>query len=584
MLKRTVTCGELRKQYSGQIVVLNGWVNRRRDLGGLIFVDLRDRYGIIQVVFDPEQGKELLATAHKLGAEDVIAVRGVVRNRPSEAINTEMPTGDIEVLANEITILNPAKTLPFLVTDRSTGLEDLRLKYRYLELRTKELQNTIALRHKAAQSVRKFYTDNDFLEIETPFLMKSTPEGARDYLVPSRNHKGRFYALPQSPQTYKQLLMISGFDRYFQIVKCFRDEDLRADRQPEFTQIDVEMSFVEEEDVMECTELMLQRVFKDVIDVDLDLPFPKMSYEEALATYGSDKPDLRFGMKIHTLNKLIAQTEFKVFQTVVGSGGVVAGICVPGGARFSRKQIDELTEKVCSWGAKGLAFAKVSETGLEGGISKFLSIIEKKLINEFNAQAGDIFLFIADGQSVTYPALGNLRQTVTKQLNIIPKNIFKPLWVTRFPLVEWSEEDQRYIAVHHPFTSAVPEERRLMKTRLKNVHARAYDIVINGQEIGGGSIRNHTPEMQTEMFDVLGIGKEEAEAKFGFLLDALSFGAPPHGGIALGFDRLVSILCGVDNIRDVIAFPKTTSAASLMDGSPTTVSPQQLKELGIKIV
>jgi aspartyl-tRNA synthetase len=584
MLKRTVTCGELRKQHSRQTVILNGWVNRRRDLGGLIFVDLRDRYGMTQVVFDPEQGKELLMAAHKLGAEDVIAVRGIVRNRPDDAVNTEMLTGDIEILANEITILNPSKTLPFLVTDRSTGLEDLRLKYRYLELRTKELQHTIALRHKAAQSVRKFYTDNDFLEIETPFLMKSTPEGARDYLVPSRNHKGHFYALPQSPQTYKQLLMISGFDRYFQIVKCFRDEDLRADRQPEFTQIDVEMTFVEEEDVMESTELMLQRVFKDVIDVDLDLPFPKMSYEEALATYGTDKPDLRFGMKIHALNNLMAQTEFNVFQTVIESRGVIAGICVPGGARFSRKQIDELTEKVRSWGAKGLAFVKVSETGLESGISKFLSVIDKELINEFNAQAGDIFLFIADEQSVTYPALGNLRQIAAKQLNIIPENIFKPLWVTRFPLVEWSEEDQRYIAVHHPFTSTVPEERRLMKTRLKNVHARAYDIVINGQEIGGGSIRNHTVAMQTEMFDVLGIGKEEAEAKFGFLLDALSFGAPPHGGIALGFDRLVSILCGVDNIRDVIAFPKTTSAASLMDGSPTTVSPQQLKELGIKIV
>ncbi len=584
MLKRTVTCGELRKQHSGQTVVLNGWVNRRRDLGGLIFADLRDRYGMTQVVFDPEQGKELLTAAHKLGAEYVIAVRGLVRNRPDEAVNTEMLTGDIEVLANEITILNPAKTLPFLVTDRSTGLEDLRLKYRYLELRTKELQRTIALRHKAAQSVRKFYTDNDFFEIETPFLMKSTPEGARDYLVPSRNYQGRFYALPQSPQTYKQLLMISGFDRYFQIVKCFRDEDLRADRQPEFTQIDVEMSFAEEEDVMECTELMLQQVFKDIIDVDLDLPFPKMSYEEALSTYGSDKPDLRFGMKIHTLNTLMAQTEFKVFQTVIESGGVIAGICVPGGAQFSRKQIDELTEKVSIWGAKGLAFTKISEKGLESGISKFLSAIETKLINEFNAQTGDIILFIADKQSVTYPALGNLRQTVAKQLNIIPENIFKPLWVTRFPLVEWSEEDQRYIAVHHPFTSAVPEERRFMKTRLKNVHARAYDVVINGQEIGGGSIRNHTVAMQTEMFDVLGISKEEAEAKFGFLLDALSFGAPPHGGIALGFDRLVSILCGIDNIRDVIAFPKTTSAASLMDGSPTTLSPQQLKELGIKIV
>jgi len=583
MLKRTVTCGKLRKEQTGQAVVLNGWVNRRRDLGGLIFVDLRDRYGITQVVFDPEDNKELFAKAHKLGAEDVIAVKGVVRARPGDAANRDLPTGGIEVLAQAIEIFNSSKTLPFLVTDRSTGLEDLRLKYRYLELRTKELQHNIALRHKAAQSVRKYFTGNDFFEIETPFLMKRTPEGARDYLVPSRIHKGKFYALPQSPQTYKQLLMISGFDRYFQIVKCFRDEDLRADRQPEFTQIDVEMSFVEEDDIMTHTESMLKQVFKEVIDVDLDSAFPRMSYEEALLKYGSDKPDLRFGIPIQTLNSLAARTEFRVFQNIIESNGTVAGICVPGGAQFSRKIIDELTTKVRDWGARGLAFAKVNENGLESGIAKFLNSIEKDLIGNFDAHAGDILLFVADKKNISYPALGNLRLAVAKQLNLIPANIYKPLWVTRFPLVEWSADDQRFVAIHHPFTSAVPEERDLMKTQPEKVHARAYDIVINGQEIGGGSIRNHTTEMQSEMFDILGIDKAEAENKFGFLLDALAFGAPPHGGIALGFDRLVSILVGVDNIREVIAFPKTTSASSLMDGSPTAVNDHQLKELGIKI-
>jgi len=584
MLKRTVTCGELRKEQTGKAIVLNGWVNRRRDLlGGLIFVDLRDRYGITQVVFDPEYNQELFAEAHKLGAEDVIGVKGVVRARPGDAANRDLPTGGIEVLAQAIEIFNSSKTLPFLVTDRSTGLEDLRLKYRYLELRTKELQHNIALRHQAAQSVRKYFTGNDFFEIETPFLMKSTPEGARDYLVPSRIHKGKFYALPQSPQTYKQLLMISGFDRYFQIVKCFRDEDLRADRQPEFTQIDMEMSFVEEDDIMTHTESMLKQVFKEVIDVDLDSAFPRMSYEESLLKYGSDKPDLRFGMPIQTLNSLAARTEFKVFQNVIESNGTVAGICVPGGARFSRKIIDELTAKVRDWGAKGLAFAKVTENGLESGIAKFLTSIEKDLIGIFDAHAGDILLFVADEKNISYPALGNLRLAVAKQLDLIPANIYKPLWVTRFPLVEWNADDQRFVAMHHPFTSAIPEERDLMKTQPEKVHARAYDIVINGQEIGGGSIRNHTPEMQSEMFDLLGIDKAEAKNKFGFLLDALAFGAPPHGGIALGFDRLVSILAGVDNIREVIAFPKTTSASSLMDGSPTTVSNRQLKELSIKI-
>jgi len=583
MLKRTRNCGELRTENIGQVVVLNGWVNRCRNLGGLLFMDVRDRYGMTQVVFDPETDKDLFGSARNLGLEDVIAVKGVVRPRPKEALNTELPSGAIEVLAQEIEILNTSKALPFLVTDRSTGLEDLRLKYRYLELRTKELQRTILIRHRAAQSVRKYYTENNFLEIETPFLMKSTPEGARDYLVPSRIYKGHFYALPQSPQQYKQLLMISGFDRYFQLVRCFRDEDLRADRQPEFTQIDVEMSFVEEQDVMQSTEAMLRQVFKEIIEVELDNPFPCLTYENALQTYGSDKPDLRFGMPIHTLNELAASSDFKVFQTTTTNNGTVAGICVTDGSQISRKNLDQLTEKAVSWGAKGMVSVRISDNGLEGGIARYLNSIEKELIQEFNAKTGDILLFIADRSEIVYPVLGNLRLAIASLLNLIPANVYKPLWVTRFPLVEWSAEEQRFVAVHHPFTSAVPVERQLLKTNPAQVHARAYDIVINGQEIGGGSIRNHTPEMQREMFDLLGISKEEAENKFSFLMNALAYGAPPHGGIALGFDRLVAILAGVDNIREVIAFPKTTSAASLMDGCPTPVSEKQLAELGIKL-
>ena len=581
MLKRTVTCGELRRENLRQTVVLNGWVNRKRDHGGLSFIDLRDRYGLTQVVFDPEVGEKLLNKAKKLGAEDVVAVKGVVRIRPQASPNREMSTGEIEVLAQELEILNKAKPLPFLITDRSTGLEDLRLKYRYLDLRTKDLQRTIAIRHSAAQSVRKYYTENNFYEVETPFLMKSTPEGARDYLVPSRIHKGKFYALPQSPQTYKQLLMISGFDKYFQIVKCFRDEDLRADRQPEFTQIDVEMSFVEEEDVFKSTESMLRYVFKEVIGIELVNPFPRMTYENAVKLYGTDKPDLRFGMEIHKLNKIADKTDFKVFKSVIDNDGIVAGICVPGGANLSRKEIDKLTEKARNLGGKGLVFTKITENGLEGGIAKFLFSAIKEITQEFDANIGDLLLFVADQKNITYPVLGNLRLEVVKKLDLIHTDTFKPVWVTHFPLLEWSEGEQRYIATHHPFTSSVPEDRALLDKEPEKVHSRSYDIVINGQEIGGGSIRNHTVEMQEEMFEVLKISKQESRKKFGFLLDALSYGAPPHGGIALGFDRLVMILAGVDNIREVIAFPKTTSASSLMDGCPTDVDKQQLKELGI---
>jgi len=584
MLKRTLTCGDPRVEHVEQIVILNGWVNRRRNHGGLIFVDLRDRYGLTQVVFDPQSGEKIMTLARKLGLEDVIAVRGKIRRRPENAVNREMATGDVELLAIELEILNEARPQPFLVTDRKTGLEDLRLKYRYLDLRTSELQRNIAIRHKTYQSVRNFYYEHNFYEIETPFLTRSTPEGARDFLVPSRLCQGRFYALPQSPQQYKQILMVSGFDRYFQIVRCFRDEDLRADRQPEFTQIDVEMSFVDEEDILQSTEEMLIRVFREVAGINLESPFPRIPYDEAMGQYGSDKPDLRFGYEIHTLDKIVEWGEFEVFNKALASGGTVAGICFPQGASITRKLIDELTEMVKKMGVQGLAFTRVTANGLEGGIARFLTPVAREIIAEFDANDGDIIFFSADSREKTYSALGVLRLEIAKRLQLIPANVFKPVWVTRFPLLEWSAEENRLVAMHHPFTAAVPEEAELLATNPAQVHARAYDIVINGHEIGGGSIRNHTVEMQKRMFDVLQINPETAQEKFGFLLEALSYGAPPHGGIALGFDRLVMVLASAENLREVIAFPKTTSGASLMDGSPAPVEEQQLKELGLQLI
>ncbi len=585
MLKRTVTCGELRAENEQQEVVLNGWVNRRRNLGGLIFIDLRDRYGITQIVFDPEENSEdIINLSKKLSYEDVIAVKGSVRVRPGDMQNKEMETGDIEVLAGDLKLLNKSAALPFMVADRESAYEETRLKYRYLELRTKELQKTLAIRHKAAQVVRDYYTGNDFYEIETPVLMKSTPEGARDFVVPSRIHHGKFYALPQSPQTYKQLLMVSGFDRYFQIVKCFRDEDLRADRQPEFTQIDVEMSFIDEEDIFNHTENMLKKVFKAVIDVDLPEQFPRMTYHDAISKYGSDKPDLRFGYEIHTVNEIVEDCDFKVFTSVVNSGGKVAGICVPGADFYSRKQIDLLTDFAKKYGAKGLAYVKVTGDGFDKGIAKFINPIKEALTSEFNAKPGDIIFFVADDEKVTYKTLGAVRLNIAKTLELIPENEYKATWITDFPLFEWDEEEERYMATHHPFTSVRDEDKPLLDSAPEKATARAYDVVINGYEVGGGSIRIHDNDMQMKMFNALKINEETAREKFGFLLDALAYGTPPHGGIALGFDRLVMLLAGTDNIRDVIAFPKTTSAASLMDEAPSYISQRQLDELHINVI
>lgn len=583
MLKRTVTCGELRAQDDNKTVVLNGWVNKKRNLGGLTFIDLRDRYGITQIVFDPEVDRDLLKKSQGLGHEDVIAVKGKVRTRPEDAQNPDRETGEVELLAEEMEVLNTSETLPFMVTDRSTALEELRLEHRYLDLRTAELQKTIETRFQAAKKTREYLNNLDFYEIETPFLIKSTPEGARDYVVPSRIQKGKFYALPQSPQTYKQLLMISGYDRYYQIVKCFRDEDLRADRQPEFTQIDLEMSFVEESDIMDLTEKMLREIFAEVVDVKLPEKFPRMTYDQAIRRYGSDKPDLRFGNQIETLNDIVIKSDFRVFTSVVEGGGTVAGICVPHADQFSRKVIDDLTAKTQDWGAKGLAYTKVGENGLESGIAKFMKPISEELIDKFTAEPGDILFFIADDTRKTYPILGHLRNELANRLDL-REDGFKPVWITEFPLLEWEEDQERYIATHHPFTAVVSEDMDKLEKNPEEVQARAYDIVINGYEIGGGSIRNHSVEDQKKMFKALNISKEEYEKKFGFLLKALSFGAPPHGGIALGFDRLVMLLAGVDNIRDVIAFPKTTSASSMMTKCPDAIDPQQLKELGLKII
>lgn len=567
----------------GKTVTLTGWVDTRRNLGGVVFIDLRDRFGKTQVVFNPQLSPDIHDMATSLRSEFVISVTGTVELRPEA--NPEMATGTIDVIGSELSILNRAETPPFHIDDDIDASEDIRLKYRYLDLRRPILQRNLLLRHKMYQLVHRHFDELNFIEVETPVLMKSTPEGARDYLVPSRVQRGKFYALPQSPQTYKQLLMVSGFDRYVQIVKCFRDEDLRADRQPEFTQIDVEMSFVDEDDVQAVTEGLMQLLFKELKGIDIPLPLPRLTYKQAMELYGSDKPDLRFDMKITTVSDLVKDSGFKVFSESVKNGGVVAGIAVPGASAFSRSQLDNLVDYAKSLGAGGLAYIKWTEKGLESSIEKFLGKeLLEKIANAMDARKGDLMLFASDTWQNAYAILGALRLELARRLNLIDETKWNLLWVTEFPLLEWSEEEQRHVAVHHPFTSPHPDDIALLDSDPGKARARAYDLVLNGTEIAGGSIRIHDSALQQKVFTLLGIGPEEANKKFGFLLNAFKYGAPPHGGIAFGFDRIAMLLTGSKSIREVIAFPKTASAVSLMDDAPSEVDEQQLKELHIKIV
>lgn len=583
-LKRNVNCGKLRIEDSGKEVILNGWASTVRNLGGLIFIDIRDRYGITQVIFEPENNPELAEKAKEIKSEYVVWVKGIVRARTSP--NHNIPTGLIEVLGNGFGIINRSELPVFPIEDNIDTNEELKLRYRYLDLRRQELQKNFIIRNHLYQIVHKYYYENDFIEVETPVLMKSTPEGARDFLVPSRINKGKFYALPQSPQIFKQILMISGFDRYMQIVKCFRDEDLRSDRQPEFTQIDVEMSFIERDDIINITEKLFVRIWKEILNIDLPEPFRRMSYAEAMAKYGSDKPDLRFGMEIKHLNSGLNDSQFKVFQDTLSSNGLIASINIKGAANFSRKNLDELTDFAKKYGAKGLVWMKFADGEITSPALKFLNEEEIKYIKEENhAEDGDLILISSDKYKRVLTILGALRLEAAKRTGIIEsvKDKFEFLWVIDFPLFEFDEETNRYYAMHHPFTSPLEEDFHFLDSEPDKVRAKAYDIVCNGSEVGGGSIRIHNNEIQQKMFEKLGLGEKEIEDKFGYLIKALRFGAPPHGGIAMGVDRMVMILSGTDNIRDVIAFPKTTSGLSLMDGSPSAVDISQLHELGIDL-
>lgn len=585
MDNRTTYCGLVTESYIGQEIILKGWVQKRRDLGGLIFIDLRDREGVVQIVFNPDFSKEALAVAETIRSEYVIEVHGKVTMRDEAVINPKIKTGKVEVQVSEVTIINKSETPPFQIEAETDSSEDVRLKYRYLDLRREPLANTFKMRHQITRAVRNYLDESGFYEVETPVLTKSTPEGARDYLVPSRVQEGEFYALPQSPQIFKQLLMIGGFDKYYQIVKCFRDEDLRADRQPEFTQIDIEMSFVDQEDVMSMNEGMLKRIMKDVKGIDIVTPFPRMTYEEAMRDYGIDKPDTRFDMKLVTLNELASKMEFKVFKGAVESGGAVKAIVVKGVSdKYSRKDIDALQEYAKIYGAKGLAWVKVTEDGLNGPIAKFFEESHaSELLDVTNAETGDLILFVADKWSVVNASLANLRNKLGKELGLIDENKYNFLWVTDWPLFEYDEELDRYFAAHHPFTAPKKEHRELLKTDKEKVQANAYDVVLNGYELGGGSIRIHDQEMQQEMFEALGFSEEEAQEQFGFLMDAFKYGAPPHGGIALGLDRMVMLLSGRSNLRDVIAFPKTASATCLLTDAPSKVDHNQLEELHIQL-
>ncbi|UXT08723.1 aspartate--tRNA ligase [Staphylococcus aureus] len=586
MSKRTTYCGLVTEAFLGQEITLKGWVNNRRDLGGLIFVDLRDREGIVQVVFNPAFSEEALKIAETVRSEYVVEVQGTVTKRDPETVNPKIKTGQVEVQVTNIKVINKSETPPFSINEENVNVdENIRLKYRYLDLRRQELAQTFKMRHQITRSIRQYLDDEGFFDIETPVLTKSTPEGARDYLVPSRVHDGEFYALPQSPQLFKQLLMISGFDKYYQIVKCFRDEDLRADRQPEFTQVDIEMSFVDQEDVMQMGEEMLKKVVKEVKGVEINGAFPRMTYKEAMRRYGSDKPDTRFEMELIDVSQLGRDMDFKVFKDTVENDGEIKAIVAKGAAeQYTRKDMDALTEFVNIYGAKGLAWVKVVEDGLTGPIGRFFEAENvETLLTLTGAEAGDLVMFVADKPNVVAQSLGALRVKLAKELGLIDETKLNFLWVTDWPLLEYDEDAKRYVAAHHPFTSPKEADIAKLGTAPEEAEANAYDIVLNGYELGGGSIRIHDGELQEKMFEVLGFTKEQAQEQFGFLLDAFKYGAPPHGGIALGLDRLVMLLTNRTNLRDTIAFPKTASATCLLTNAPGEVYDKQLEELSLRI-
>ncbi len=581
--KRDFYCAETKEAHIGSTITLMGWAQKRRDHGGLIFIDLRDRTGIVQLVFNPEKESAAHAKAHDIRSEFVLAVRGVVQKRPSGTENPALKTGAVEVAVNELRVLNDSAPLPFTIEDETDVAELTRLKYRYLDLRRPSLQGKLVLRHKAAMAARNYLSENGFIEMETPVLTKSTPEGARDFLVPSRLNAGEFFALPQSPQLFKQILMIAGFDKYFQIVKCFRDEDLRADRQPEFTQIDAEMSFVERDDVISVMEGLVCRIFAES-GIELKPPFPRLTYAEAVGRFGGDSPDTRFGMELVDLTDSLKGSGFKVFSEA-SKAGVVKAICVKSGAEFSRKDLDDLTEVAVSFGAKGLAWVKLTAEGWQSPIAKFLTDAEKAAIaSAMNAATGDLLLFAADKPGIANTVLGRIRLNIGARMGLIPKDRLDFVWVTEFPMLDYDDAEKRFVAVHHPFTAPMDEDLEKLDTEPLKVRAKAYDLVLNGVEIGGGSIRIHTSTVQSKVFSKLGITGEDAAARFGFLLEALKFGAPPHGGIAFGLDRILAIMTGSESIRDVIAFPKTQKAADAMCDAPSNVDAKQLEELFIRVV